>query len=1247
MHIFETNANKVSQLDDAQLTSLLNRLLILEAEAAGIPVNSIEVGLNIRAADGGVDASIRWKHGMESTNFFTSRFQVFQCKAESLSPSQCAAELVSEAGVVKPLVAQAFAEGGTYILFTTQLLNAKMKRKRIEAMRNKLTELRTPHATTAEFAVYSAEDIARWANRYLPAIAYVQAVTGFSMMPGLKSWTEWYAAESASWPFRQTSASTLLIQEIRENLSEPRRVIRLNGLPGLGKTRLVLEALGPNGDGPGLAPRAVYFNAGHASTSLPQQVVEWVRHGLSGVLVVDNCLPEVHTMLEKEVRASSSKLSLITIFANPTEDVNVAARIVLKPCAQFELQEAAQEYIAGLPESDAGKIAHLAGGFIFFAYLLCDAYEKGQGIDAVLVDSEVLLRFLGRAAGAPDDDALRTIEACSIFESLHYADGDGPESKSVISISEVNSTQFHKHVRMFIRRGVIEQTGRFIRVRPHPLALRLCRNWWEGVTPQRAMDVFEAVPESMVDALCERLRMLDTLPEARDVAAKLCGDCAPFGQAEVLFSERGARIFRALAEINPESACNSLHAVIFATDVEALREARAARREWVWALTKLIFRSSTYSCAADSLVRLAVAENESYANNATGTLLQTFQVALPGTEVPLSERADKLSSLFASDEPAIIALALQAADKALGSGFFSRTLGAEEQGSGPVLRDYEPSSFEEMCTYWRRVLELIKDAVGAGRCDAGNALPVLAGHLRGFIRANADYLAKVVVDTALEWGSRPWEAGIDALQDALRYDVGENTARIDVLNRWIADMAPAPDDIPGQLSLYVSRPSWSDISEERLDSKVLELAERCAADFDGSRPYLRNLFFGEQRAGFAFGSQLARSMESRDRFLDLVLEVLRPPYDTSVNLGVLCGYACATTELDRAWTNRLVEHLLSDRDLQRYAPEVLSNITPDLATLQRLVLLVKEGLLNPALLERFSYGQALRHLTSSEISDLVLEIGAISDDAAWVALEIGYMGYYGRADEMWPGLRGAIQTLLVSSQLIPKSRRGGRSRDMYAWEQCVLKLLEDADDSVAANIAHQLVKAASARTSYMDLPGKVAQQLLRSHAAAVWPIFSEALLSDDALLAYTMGGFLGRGLRGDATEGDFPLAELDSSVFQQWLQEYPGAPEKAARMVRLVEKTNEGLMWTPHGRLLIDEFGSDVAVLNAVAANLMTGVSWGPRTPFWQSIVTILGEFDNHRLSSVRQWTNRFKASLSANIADERHEEDARSVGRW
>ena len=53
MSIFEVTAKQITLLTDEQLVSLLNQLLVLEADSHDIPIGAVTVGLSIKTPDGG------------------------------------------------------------------------------------------------------------------------------------------------------------------------------------------------------------------------------------------------------------------------------------------------------------------------------------------------------------------------------------------------------------------------------------------------------------------------------------------------------------------------------------------------------------------------------------------------------------------------------------------------------------------------------------------------------------------------------------------------------------------------------------------------------------------------------------------------------------------------------------------------------------------------------------------------------------------------------------------------------------------------------------------------------------------------------------------------------------------------------------------------------------------------------------------------------------------------------------------
>ena len=91
------------------------------------------------------------------------------------------------------------------------------------------------------------------------------------------------------------------------------------GLSGIGKSRLVLEALGPAAEtGSFLHDLVLHADESEVgSLALNDAVQSLADMRARAVVVVDRCPPESHRMLADMVSRVSSRLSLITIDSAP------------------------------------------------------------------------------------------------------------------------------------------------------------------------------------------------------------------------------------------------------------------------------------------------------------------------------------------------------------------------------------------------------------------------------------------------------------------------------------------------------------------------------------------------------------------------------------------------------------------------------------------------------------------------------------------------------------------------------------------------------------------------------------------------------------------------------------------------------------------------------------------------------------------------------------------------------------------
>src|SRR5690606_19509106 len=111
-----------------------------------------------------------------------------------------------------------------------------------------------------------------------------------------------------------------------------------------------------------------------------------------------------------------------------------------------------------------------------------------------------------------------------------------------------------------------------------------------------------------------------------------------FRSLEALNDRATARLLRLLTPAYPDWTLRQLERVINSASREELLCFDVGRRQVVWALGDLAWWREQFPTAARLIRRLAWAENENIANNATGVWQGLFQVVLGGTAVPYEER---------------------------------------------------------------------------------------------------------------------------------------------------------------------------------------------------------------------------------------------------------------------------------------------------------------------------------------------------------------------------------------------------------------------------------------------------------------------------------------------------------------------------------------------------------------------------------------------------------------------------------
>lgn len=1233
----EITHEEIRRLNDLQLTDLLRRLLHLETARANIPSSSVGVPMRIYVSDDGEDGRVQWHDGPERTDWLPARFTLFQCKASDMPPEKCKSEVrVRESFQLKPQVEEVLDADGVYVLFYGRSCNAKQVGARIAKIREAIAEAGKPYADTARIEIYDNNKIANWANIFLPAAVAVCQYAGRSIPAGLLTWGSWEKYKPNQFHFVSDETLDAHLRLVREHFSESRRVARIVGLSGLGKTRLALEAFRPPEDPAAdveqesLSNKVAYIDAAVPHAHLPSMVADWRNQNLTGILVVDNCQPELHKLLSNEVEHSDSQLSLLTLDFNPERPQARHPYIELKPTSNQVIKEILKQAYPGLPDPDIDRISEFAQGFPLMAVLLADARLSNDSNIGSLNDDVLVDRLLwGRRP--KDPEAQRVISACALFEQVGF-EGDRVEQRHFLAeqICEIDPNRFYEHAHVFIESGILDRRGRYVRVIPRPLAVRLAADWWRRCPLERAQAIFLAeMPAGMVEALCDQIAKLHFLPEAQRLVHDLCGDQGPFGQAEVLNSERGSRLFRSLVEVDRHVTTNTLSRVFGDWTREQLLGVGPGRRNLIWALEKLCFWADTFPTAARILLAFAAAENETWSNNATSQFLQLFHVYLSGTQAPPEERLGLIDGALQSDVYEQRVLAVKALGHALQTRHFHRTGGPERQGSRPPLEDWQPKYYSEMFEYWRAGLaRLTPFARGEGEL-AELARQQIAGSIRGLVQYGLMDELERAISAALGDHGRWWPEALQQVEDAIQYEgpqiPEEGVRRLEHFKSMLQ-----PRSEPDLLRLLVSTPSHSYVEQpgkggyvDLAHEKVKSLAEEIVRQPRTWLDHLPVILRGEQLRGGDFGVTLGERLSDPTEFVEAIFVALSDIPKEEVNLVVLGGLLAAVQSQRPDVVEQSLDKVALDEKLCAHTPFLTHFIKPTEADLRRVIRLVDEGRISVLSLRVFAYGRFTGETPPELVlpfCDSLLKYGV---EGAWTALDVLFMYAWRDDSARWEVSKTQLRKTLLVPGLI-SARHAPTNIDAFRWQVAAEKLLaEGGEEQLAERVAQEILTICSDD----DYPGfyrvdqtlhSVMEILLSKYQDVVWPAFGEALISDNWFVNFQLGHLLDRGR----------ILQLPTDFLLNWCDHHPDkGPEAVAKLVPFRH---------PFNRLLIDRFGRQPEVLDAVSTNMLTFSYVGTAIPHYQSIIEYFESLLDHSYPEVRAWASRGIEYMRRRIGEEK-----------
>ena len=1268
----EVNGQQISVLNAHQLADLLRRLLLAEARTHGLPVDGIHVAGNIHTPDGGEDGRIQWTGGPERTPMLPSRLCQFQLKSGPVSPSGAAQDVITTEGGVKEMVAGALSAGGHYILICTASFTQKEIQRRKGAI---LASLRKAELVVEDEQVsfWDADQVASWTNLHPSVVAWVRESTQSAGTDPFRSWDHWSGrSEHDLHGWVDDERLPGLRGWLRDRLSSPRTASRIVGLSGVGKTRLALEALGSNEDSAldESSMREIVLYAA-ASETPAETIIEAAQRladmGAGVVVVVDDCPPETHRKLAGIVARAGSRSSLLTIdYEIPQGQLDDDTYLVEE--APQEVTQGIIEQQLSLGPEDRSRLERFSKGFPGMALRISIAWRNrlpvAQASDDDLVNAFVLGRNprnttgLLRTAALVASSGLVQVEP-SPFQIIGDEYGQAVQLGELAEIDgQVSIDELYSDVQELLERGALQRRGGFAVMQPRPISLNLARRQWRYWSPDKWDQVLGVgASPTLKDLASRQLALLNTTEHAGRVVEHVCREGGPFWGLKGILEPGNSRVISSLAETDPVVVSRVIER--FFDEAGHLEKVGGhLRRNLVVSLEKIAFREDTFEEGAGLLLRLAMAENERWGNNATEQFKGLFPLFLAGTAAGAELRLRFLDDVSVTDDLRQLDMVVEALSRGCLTNHYFRMGSAGAHGSRPNLDSWRPSSGLDAKNYIEGCASRLSNFAQRGD-ELGNKARSNLGHqLRslvcdGFIDA-VEMAVKDVGSAVLHWPE-----ALEGLGDVMRYDAGRIDAKeVNRVRELI--MGLQPKDVESRIRLVVTEMSWDYPDDEDLDYEALqqrqsdtirELAKDLVQDSEELDSHLDLLsrvpprsHYGRspQRRTFDFGSAIAEFSQSPLDWLDPITRAALDVPAQYRDLGLLSGLVSRLAADHPQYEVQLKQLIAGRPEFAPAFPFLCLRMGIRASDISVAIEALDEGRLSAGHLQCWALGGELAKLPAGTVAPLFDAMFSHSAEAYGVALDLMQM-YTFRDRKLLEGLRPQI--LLAVEKAADWELDSGRTDDSHDFAEILdWVLAKGRDDGDARTVALKLAKLLVNATEYQE--GQhltpLVPALLSGFPEIVWPLWGQAALSEP-LKRWVFQTVL----RGDTFsdhKASSPILSLPEDVLFAWCHTHPdGAPAFAAEVVPILDSyvpDQPDRTLHPVMSRLIDEFGDRDDVWHAIGANLNTFGWSGSATAYFEMFRGPFTVLQDHPKRNVRTWAKRMLREIGSSVKSARDHDD-------